>query len=458
IGYAIDRPDMVNFDGFIDKQGLYAPAIRYHDGLFYVINTNVGGKMNFYVTATNPAGPWSDPIWLPNAPGIDPSLMWDDDGKCYYTGHMSPNPREWPGHCRIWTQELDLENEKLVGRREYFTEGHANNAAYTEGPHLYKINGKYLLMVSEGGTGLTHSLTVHHSDSLWGPYITDPINPVITHRHLGRDYPIQATGHGDLVQTQNGEWWCVLLGKRLVEKQATFTRETFLAKVDFEGQTPIFNRGIGKVLPEQKRPDLPWTPVKQDPVRDQFNGDKLALKWCFIRIPMESFHSLENGELKIKLQPEVMDSLVNSSLIIQRILHHKFEASTKMSFKTKKDNEQAGLAVYRAYLNHYSLMKGKDELVLYKSFKGVKTAVATIPYKNETVYLKAVGDNLEVQFSYGETEDDMKPIGDKQDLKVIADGHGNQFNGPGIGMYATSNGKATKNSANFEWFDYKEKQ
>jgi alpha-N-arabinofuranosidase len=455
IGNAIDRPGMVDFDGLPDKLGLFAPTIRFNNGIFYIINTCVGCKMNFYITATDPAGPWSDPIWLEGVPGIDPSLFWDDDGKCYYTGMTGVEKEEWPTQTVAFNQELDLEQEKLVGERHYLTFGHANNASYTEGPHIYKINGKYLLMVSEGGTGMYHALTVHHSDSINGPYIADYINPVLSHRHFGKDFPVHAIGHGDLVQTQNSEWWCVMLGKRRINNITTLARETFLAKVEFEGQTPIFNPGHGKVLMEQGRPDLPWTPVEAAPTRDDFDQEGLGMKWCTIRTPKEPFYSFGNGMLKLKLREEILDSLVNSSILLQRIEHHRFVSMTKMNYSTSKANEQAGLTIYRTNENYFFLLKDRNSLVLIQSYKGEKSEIARVAYKNDEVILHVEANNLEVQFSYGESPDKLKHIGEKQNLIVIADGQGNtQFNGPGIGMYATSNGIESKNEALFDWFYY----
>lgn len=455
IGHGIDRPEQIDLSGLPDKLGIFAVTIRYHEGTFYLITTAVGCGGNFYITAKDPAGPWSDPIWLKDAPGIDPSMMWDDDGRCYYTGHKSMDREEWPTQMGIWNQELDLEKGELVGPRKLFTHGHANNASYTEGPHLYKIDGKYLLMVSEGGTGLFHALSVHHSDSIWGPYVADMINPVITHRHFGENYPVQAIGHGDLVETQNGEWWGVTLGKRVIDGETTLGRETFLSKVEFENGTPIFNPGEGRVLTEQKRPNLPWTPVDKDPERDQFNSYKLNANWCFIRTPKSRCYELDGEKLELKLSPEVVDSLVNSSMIIKRIESHKFEASTMMTFKSKKDNEQSGIIVYRTNENHYQLVKSNKELQLIKSFKGEKEVLATIPYTKDHVCLKVEGDDLDIKFSYGESEDNMLPIGDVESLIVIADGNGNQFNGPGVGIYGTSNGTKTNKKAYYEWFEYK---
>lgn len=454
IGHGIHRPDQISLDGLQDRLGIYAVTIRHHDGLFYLITTCVACDGNFYITAEDPAGPWSDPVWIDNSPGIDPSLMWDEDGTCYYTGHTSIDPKQWPTQCGIWTQELDLEQKKLVGRREIFTYGHANNASYTEGAHLYKINGKYLLMASEGGTGQYHSLSVHHSDSIWGPYVADYINPVISHRHLGRDYPIQAIGHGDLVETQNGEWWCVTLGKRQIDGKTTLGRETFLSKVNFEGQTPIFNKGEGKVLQSQGRPNLPWTPLKQRAAQDEFSNNELDLIWCTIRTPREKYYHLSNDHLSLKVRPQMIDELEHSSIVMQRIEHHQFEASTKMSFKTKKENEKAGLIIYRAAENHYQLMKKGSTIQLIKTFRGEATVVETVPYKSNEVFFTAKGNGLDVEFYFGRSFDKMEPIGGKQSLEVIADGNGNFFHGPGIGMYATSCGETSKSEAQFDWFKY----
>ncbi|MBI9041628.1 glycoside hydrolase family 43 protein [Lutibacter sp.] len=457
IGNGIHRPDQIDLDGLQDRMGIYAVKIRQHDDLFYLITTGVGSGGNFYLIEKDPVGPWPNPIWIKDAPGIDPSLMRDEDGNCYYPGHTWIEEQVWQIQCGIWTQELDLEQQKLVGQRKIFTYGHENNASYTEGPHLYKINGAYMLILSEGGAGLYHALSVHHSDSLWGPYITDMINPVLTHRHLGSDYPIQAIGHGDLVETQNGEWWCVSLGKRIIDGETTLARETFLSKVEFDGKTPVFNRGEGKVLEEQQRPNLTWNPFKEQAKKDEFETSELVLKWCTIRTPKEQFYEISNGNFEMNLRPEVIDSLVNSSLIIQRIEHHQFSASTKLSFKTSTINEQAGLAIYRTNENFYLLLKGKNELVLIKSFKGIKEEIARVPYTNSEIFLKAEADNLEVVFSYDKTENNMKQIGEIQSLIVIADGNRNQFNGAGIGMYATSHGQKTKATASFDWFEYKEK-
>lgn len=455
IGHGITRPEQLDFKGLKDKNGIWAVTIRYHDGLFYLITTCSDCGGNFYITAKNPAGEWSDPVWLKDAAGIDPSLIWDDNGKCYYSGNSWDFKKSWQGQCAIWTQELDLKQQKLVGEKKILTYGHANNAGYTESPHLYKINGEYLLITAEGGTDMYHSITAHHSPTIFESFKADKINPVLSHRHLGKDYPVQAVGHGDLVQTQKGDWWAVVLGKRVVDGEVPLSRETFLCKVNFENGTPIFNPGHGKVLLEQERPNLPWSPVKKEPFRDEFDNADLTLKWHTVRTPKEKSYSLEKGSLTMKLLPQVVDSLVNSSMLIQRIAHHQFTATTKLNFKAAKDNEQAGLIIYRTNESYYMLMKEKKRIVLIRKFEGKKETIAEAPYTKSEVYFNVVADKLKLQFSFGENSQQLNLIGPLQSLAVISESNTNKFNGAGIGMYTASNGQITKNKALFDWFEYK---
>lgn len=457
IGHAIDRPGMINLRNANDNNGIWAPTLRYYDGVFYLITTLYKGGGNFYMTAKDPRGPWSDPIWLKDATGIDSSLFFDDDGKCYYMGNEyggNGGVKQWPAQTSVWLQELDLKQGKLVGPRKRLTYGHANNAAYAEGPHLYKINGKYVLVMAEGGTDYYHAVTVHQSRSLWGPYVADKVNPVLSHRHLGKDYPIQAVGHADLVQTQNGDWYSVVLGKRMIDGYSPLARETFLCKVNIENSSLIFNPGYGVVLSRQERPVLPWSPFKQKSMHDEFENETLSDDWYFVRIPEKRNYVIDKGQLVLSLQPEVVDSLVNSAMIIQKTKHHRFSAVTRMKFQTKKENEQAGIILYRTANGYYSLLKDKSGIVLVKKHLGDKEIIRHVPYLEPEVYLSVTADNLNVQFCFGKTLDNMVEIGEVQNLNVIADNKLNRFNGPGVGIYATSNGKPSKNVALYDWFKY----
>lgn len=456
IGHGITRREQLSFNGLEDKYGIWAPTIRYHDGLFYISTTNRKGGGNFYITTNDPTGEWSNPVWLKEAKGIDPSLFWDKNGTCYYTGNCWDFEDLKPGEIVIWGQELDLDNSQLVGEIKYLTYGHANNARYTEAPHIYSINNRYLLITAEGGTNANHAVTAHRSSKVLGPYTSNTINPVITHRHLGKDYPVQAVGHADLVQTQDGDWWAVVLGKRLVDGEIPLSRETFLCKVNMENGNPVFNPGYGKVLMKQQRPDLPWTPIQTVPCKDDFETDKPALKWYTVRIPDEKFYDIKNGKLNVKLRPQVIDSLENSSVLIQPTKHFNFSATTKLSFKAKNKNEQAGLIIYRTYQSYYMLLKEKSRIVLIKKDKGIKETMAEVDYNKKDVYLGLQASDLKLTFSFGETPEDVANIGGTQSRTPISESELNKFNGTGVGVYATSNGEESKNLGVFDWFEYKE--
>ncbi|TXE11763.1 glycoside hydrolase family 43 protein [Seonamhaeicola algicola] len=470
IGYGLHRSDQIVYeDGLRNSNGIFAPSIRYNNGTFYIITTMVGQKGNFIITAKNPEGPWSDPMWIDNAPGIDPSLFWDDDGRCYYTGAgiVDGTQKEWPGKNGIWMQEIDPDKGVLLGEKKQLTYGHASNARWAEGPHLYKIDGEYLLLIGEGGTGEYHAVTVFNSKSLWGPYIPNHSNPVMTHRHLGKTHFIGQTGHADLVQTQNGDWWSVMLAKRRVDGFITLARETFLAKVEMtqqeSGITPIYNPGKGLLQAVQERPNLPWTPVPEIPEKDDFNKNNLALEWNFLRSPKYEWYKIINGDLELQLRPETVSELVNPSFIAQRTRHHNYIASTKLVFKTNKENEKAGLVIYRRHGNHFQLLKTKNEIILLKTLqkdnKGdfQSEKIASVAYTKKEVIFKVDVNSINAQFYYGENENSLKVIGNIQDYTVISDDVAQRFNGVYIGMYATSEGNKSSKTASFDWFEYKQK-
>ena len=156
VGNAIHRPEQLDFDGLGVSRGVFAPSIEYHDGTFYVVNTSVDAGGNFIVTATDPAGPWSDPFWLPDIGGIDPSLFFDDDGKVYILNNDEPEvPVRYDGHRAIWLQRYDTATMQLVGERKVLVDGGVDPASkpeHVEGPHIFRRGDWYYLTAAEGGT------------------------------------------------------------------------------------------------------------------------------------------------------------------------------------------------------------------------------------------------------------------------------------------------------------------
>lgn len=469
IGHGLYRSDQIVYkDGLKNSNGIFAPSIRYHEGTFYIITTMVGQKGNFIITAKNPSGPWSNPMWIKDAPGIDPSLFWDEDGRCYYTGAgiIDKTQSEWPGKNGVWMQEIDPDKGILIGEKKQLTYGHASNARWAEGPHLFKINGEYVLLIGEGGTSEFHAVTIFNSKNIWGPYIPNHANPIMTHRHLGYTYPIIQTGHADLVQTQNGDWWSVLLAKRPVDGYSILARETFLAKVEMtkqeSGVTPIFNPGKGLLQTEQERPNLQWTPVPELKVMDEFDSETIDLEWNCLRTYKTPWFKQVNGNMEINVRPQTVSEWRNPSYLAKRVKSHNFEATTKMIFSSKKENEKAGLVLYRKSSIHYQLLKEKDYVVLIKTIakevnneKEISEVIAKKPYKEKEVLLKIVGEGINATFFFGTNKNNLQQIGETQDLSNFGDEIAWGFNGTYIGMYATSLGEKSKKKALFNWFEYK---
>ncbi len=174
VGHVLNRPSqLVNLKGQGISGGIFAPAIEYnpYNETYYMITTNVGAG-NFFVKTKDPFGDWSDPIMLPETIGIDPSFFFDDNGKAYIVNNddAPDNKPEYSGHRTIRIQEFDTNTDKTIGPRKILINKGAkpeDKPIWIEGPHLYKINGKYFLMSAEGGTGGWHSEVIFSSSSPW---------------------------------------------------------------------------------------------------------------------------------------------------------------------------------------------------------------------------------------------------------------------------------------------------
>ena len=242
IGYVLDRESQLrNTEGQHVSGGIFAPAISYnpHNKTYYMVTTNVGAG-NFFVKATDPAGPWSEPIMLPEVGGIDPSFFFDEDGRAYIVNNDEPSyPAEYPGHRSIRIREFDVATDRTVGDWKVLVDKGVNPAEkpiWIEGPHMYKINGRYFLMDAEGGTSTWHSEVIFASDSPWGPFVPYEHNPILTQRHLdpNRPDPVTCAGHADLIQAKEGDWWAVFLACRPIDGRfENLGRETFILPVSW---------------------------------------------------------------------------------------------------------------------------------------------------------------------------------------------------------------------------------
>jgi len=459
IGHVVDRPSQLDYEGLEISDGIYAPTIRHHDGTFYVISTMVGGGGNFMMTASDPSGPWSDPVQLP-FDGIDPSMFFDDNGKVYIT-HNAPPPGEprYDGHRALWIQEYDPEAQELVGPHEVIVNGGVDiseEPIWIEAPHIFKVDGKYYLIAAEGGTGPNHSEVVFRSDSVRGPYEPYDGNPILTQRHLdpNRPNPVETAGHADFVRTSGGEWWSVFLATRNYGNGLFNTgRETFLLPVDWtdDGWPVILERD--RTVPYvHNAPDLSQSEPPSIPtsgnftVRTDFEADSLAPYWNFIRVPKETWHELENGHLAIEPRSDSIGGLGQPSFVGRRQQHTHATATTALQFVPEESGEKAGLAAFQNREYYYLLSvtrnDGRPVVQLEKATGGDATVIASSPIElseNTPIRLRIEADAGDYDFSYAPSSGDWSKLKENADGIILSTQEAGGFVGALFGLYAYEN-------------------
>ncbi|MBJ7880682.1 glycoside hydrolase family 43 protein [Gelidibacter salicanalis] len=476
IGHAMDRPEQLNLDGLGVSRGLFAPGISYHNDRFYIVCTLIDNGNNFIIHAKNPAGPWSDPVFIPQLDGgIDPSLFFDDDGKCYLIYNSVPpdNKGDYDGHRTLRLYQFDINNNKVIGEEHIVVNKGAkleDNPIWIEGPHILKRNGYYYLIAAEGGTNYDHSEVVFRSKSVLGPYESYTNNPILTQRHLDpkRPNPITTTGHADFVKDDLGNWWSVFLGCRpYPENQYNTGRETFMAPVSWENDWPKIDLGgdivKSKYTIEIKNP-LDTT-IDSNYLRnyfyDDFKSEKLNYKYAFLRTPRNSWYNIDTtnaGHLIIDTRPESASELVNPSFIGHRQEHLKGEVVTKLEFSTDKPNEKAGLLIFQNENHFYFLAKsfqnGNPVVQLLKSDASGLIELASVPIKNpeNATYLKVEADFGNYNFYYSDDGKTYSSVAKNIEAKFLSTEVAGGFVGAFYAMYTTSLGQRSTNKASFDWF------
>ena len=480
IGYGLHRKSQVDSTvNLIDVQsngGIHAPTIRYKDGIYYIITTNVyydeekekTDMVNFIITAENPAGPWSDPTHIVGAPGIDPDLFFDDDGKVWYVGNQMPENPNFDGEGEIWLQELDLSEFKLVGEKHLLWRG-ACGGVWAEGPHMYKKDGRYYLLIAEGGTSFNHAVMVALSDNIEGPYISNPRNPIITSRHLTYDNWVNSTGHGDIIELDDGRNYMVLLGIRnQIERGSNMGRETFIVPLTWERE-PFEWKEIKHlwpvVSPETGRVEILNNVVFNNTIQnndrsftDNFETESLHLNWNFRRYPLEDIYQINKEESRLNLlcHPNKIKERGRAALLGFKQTESDFEYLAQMYFDPNSSDSEAGISLFQKddnYINFTIIKKGdkqnlqayvvkngeileliKDELKQYKGNMKFKVIAEKDIYK---LYYSSKGMNFNLFTTF---EGSL--------LKS------NGYTGAHLGLYATGNGKKNQDVASFDYVSY----
>ena len=491
IGYGLHREDQCNGEmNLVDVQsdgGIHAPTIRYHKGTFYIITTNVynsgdgspGLMRNFIITAKNPSGPWSKPHIIEGAPGIDPDIFFDDNGKVYFTGTHSPGDMNSNGIGEIWIQELDIKKWKLVGKRHTVWDGIFG--CCTEGPHIYKEHGLYYLLVAEGGTGKNHAVMIAASENILGPYEENQRNPILTTRHLSNNYFVNSTGHADMIELEDGRWYMVSLGKRNdLDGDANMGRETYLMPMQWESTIvkweqvsedrweplrylfPVVAPLTGKV---ERFTPLPFTDRPQyinNTVIDDFLNENLDLRWTFIRVPEEKTYSLlENpGFLRLYSKPGKIEDRKRFSLVGFRQKESDFEFEVKMNFLPNKDKVESGVIHYQKEWNYLTntVIKKRKKYYLEQKLKEKGKEVVTLKKTilkgydgNIILKVKSKKDRYDFFYSLndGSSFDYFTSI---EAIKVLD----RNYTGALLGLFTTSNGVLSQDYADYDWVRYKD--
>jgi alpha-N-arabinofuranosidase len=455
LGHVIHRPEQLRYDRVGVSGGIFAPAITHHDGTYYVVCTMVGGEGNFVVTATDPAGPWSNATRL-FFEGIDPSLFFDDDGRAWMVNNGAPAGRPlYEGHRAIWLQEFDPVAKKMIGPRKVLVNGGVDiskKPIWIEGPHLFKHRGWYYLSCAEGGTGPQHSQVILRSRNVEGPYAPWEDNPILTQRDLSPNEPgaVTCTGHADLVIGPDGNWWAVFLGVRPYEGHySPMGRETFLLPVTWtDDDWPRI------LLPGERVPLIakspagdvvkPWEASPRNGTftwRDDFDTDALSPQWIMLREPRETWWKLDSAAGKLELTPRT-DRLAgrgNPSYLARRVQHASFSASVVVAAPSKS-GVSAGLAVFQNERHHYFLAVRRDGDKLRIDLERTnreRTDImnsVTLPI-SEFVEMRFQAEDGTCSFAYGATGGEMKTLVSDADAKMLTTEVAGGFVGATVGPY-----------------------
>ena len=469
IGNAIHHPEQLPYRNVaLAQQGVYAPAIEYRDGTFYIINTCVGCGGNFIVTAKNPAGPWSDATWLPHIEGIDPSIFFDDDGKTYIVHHRNPSPQKYPAHTALWVMQVDSKTFKPLSDDVMLVDGSEKqpwHTEYIEGPHIYKVDGTYYLSAPGGGTGYFHGQLLFKSKNIFGPYIANPNNPVLTQFGLADDRknPVTATGHADMFEDGKGNWWAVFLGTRVYDLDKKDQqdpgnfhtgRETFMLPVTWKDGWPVILEKGNAVPYQVKKPDLPAAEKPKRALtgnfnqRENFTDKVLDPQWLFIRAPLTQWWNTGGGELVMTPRADRIGDFGNPSFIGRRLAHMTASFGTKLQFEPQSPTDEAGLLALQTDEFYYAFGLSKnatgDTVLRVRKRAGKESPVRgeiiaekkITHEKSKPILLRANIDKSQVSFSYSLDGKKFISVIENADSKVLTSAMAGGFVGAVVGMYA----------------------
>jgi xylan 1,4-beta-xylosidase len=481
----LDRASQLDMRGNPDSGGVWAPCLSYADRKFWLVYSDVkrlDGNFkdahNYVVTAPAIEGPWSDPVYV-NSSGFDPSLFHDDDGKKWFLNmvwnHVSHGVGGSPKHpsfAGILLQEFDAVSGKLVGPVKNIFAGSPHGLV--EGPHLFKRNGWYYLTTAEGGTGYDHAVTMARAREIDGPYELHPDTHIITSKDAP-DAPLQRAGHGQIVETPDGEVYHTHLCSRPLPgvRRSPLGRETAIQKCEW-GEDGWLRLSDNGPVPSVTVPAPSGSPEIAQPdsmeIRHDFDAPELPLDFQWLRTPYpERLFSLTDklGALRL-FGRESIGSWYDQSLVARRQEHFSFRAETELRFDPTNFQQAAGLVHY------YNRHKFHFLAVTHDAVKGRALTVLSCPGDwpdgklsfplgealplpgNSPVRLAVEVDGAALKF-FVWSDEKWNLVGPVLDASVISDeggrGEHGSFTGAFVGMAALDTSGAAL-PADFDYFSY----
>lgn len=430
IGNILSTDEALPLKGAASWSGIFAPTLRYHDGTFYLITTNTTPGKNLICKTSDPYGKWSDPVYV-DMPGIDPSLFWDEDGTCWYTGSCDGG---------IGLVKVDPDTGEMLSKPLNIWNG--TGGRYPESPHIYKKDGWYYLLIAEGGTELCHGITIARSRVITGPYDPCPSNPIATHaRQSQQSNQIQAVGHADFVDAPDGSWWMVCLAYRHQNGANIHLlgRETFLAPVTWEKNAwPVVN-GDGSLHLDMDCKSLPLHPYPKKYSYD-LASEQLGPEWLYLRNPIRSRYRYCSKGLSLALSRTTLEGWESSPTFVgRRQEDHNFSFTTNISFEKCSHGDECGVSVFMEAGAHYDvLLKRTDKGLCVQCrycFGRVTHYSEPIPVKATAAFsLRVSGDEGAYYFSYSENGRDFCEIG-QADARYLSTETVAGFTGIVLGIY-----------------------
>ncbi|MDE5866225.1 MAG: glycoside hydrolase family 43 protein [Lachnospiraceae bacterium] len=430
IGHCLTRTSQLYLKGAQTTGGIYAPTIRYNNGRFYMVTTNVSIDKNFYVYTDDIYGEWSEPIYVEQG-GIDPSLYFEGDRSFFIS-----NGEDEQGLNCIRMCEIDIvTGRKLSETRPLW---YGSGGRYIEAPHLYKFGKYYYILDAEGGTEYGHMVNYARSENIGGPFEAFPKNPVLTNRNLG-GYQLQGTGHGDVIEDKDGNWWFIHLAFRQIDRWQPYHhlgREVCLVPVEWSDGWFYMGNGTAKL--EYELPDIPGT---QNTLSFHKTFADLSLKtdWVFLREYCEKQYEFGEDYLKIKASADDIFGLGYPSFAAIRQSEFQMEIQCRIESRCK----EAGITLYMDERHHYDIYLNNDSCVVLRYTIGcVSKEMQSVQMQGNHAEIKITTDALGYRFYIMENGVKKTELG-YADTRYLSSEVASGFTGVMIGLYAVDDAEQT---------------